>query len=100
MNDGLYEELTDGVDNGKADDYDKVDLTLMPNRETWFMYVQPTQQQASDLIRKAVTQTGKKKGRSGGYGLNCVANYRYLKDLEDPIFNLMEPSNIVQQWQH
>ena len=43
-----------------------------------------TQQQASDLIRKAVTQTGKKKVvLSGGYGLNCVANY-HLKDLEDP----------------
>ena len=86
MNDGLYEELTpDGVDNGKADDYDKVDLTLMPNRERHGLCMSTYQQQASDLIRKAVTQTGKKKVvLSGGYGLNCVANYHYLKDLEDP----------------
>ena len=86
VNDGLYEELTpDGVDNGKADDYDRVDLTLMPNRRDMAYACQiQTQQQASDLIRKAVTQTGKKKVvLSGGYGLNCVANYHYLKDLED-----------------
>ncbi len=43
-----------------------------------------TQDQVVRLIKKAVADTGKKKVViSGGYGLNCVANYHYLDQLKD-----------------
>jgi carbamoyltransferase len=43
-----------------------------------------TQEQVLRLIRKAVEMSGKKRVViSGGYGLNCVANYYYLEHLKD-----------------
>jgi len=37
-----------------------------------------------DMIRKSVEMTGNKKVViTGGYGLNCVANYHYLEELKD-----------------
>ena len=52
-----------------------------------------TQQAASNLIREAVERSGKKKVvLSGGYGLNCVANYWYLNKLnEEGIELFVEP---------
>ena len=42
-----------------------------------------TQQQVLNLILKAVEMSGRKKVvLSGGYGLNCVANYFYLNELK------------------
>tara|TARA_B100000927_G_scaffold291071_1_gene291789 strand:- start:1965 stop:3869 length:1905 start_codon:yes stop_codon:yes gene_type:complete len=52
-----------------------------------------TQQQVLNLIRKAVKDSGiKNVVLSGGYGLNCVANYWYLDQLKDEGINLyVEP---------
>jgi carbamoyltransferase len=58
-------------------------------------YAVQTQSQAEvlDLIRKAVKTTGRKNVViSGGYGLNCVANYWYLGQLKDEGINIyVEP---------
>lgn len=61
-----------------------VDVTLLENRRDLAYAVQTqTQEQVLRLIRKAVEMTGKKKVViSGGYGLNCVANYYYLEHLK------------------
>ena len=52
-----------------------------------------TQEQVLALIRKAVKDTGHKNVVvSGGYGLNCVANYWFLDQLKDEGINLyVEP---------
>ena len=52
-----------------------------------------TQQAVLDIIYKAVKITGKKNiVLSGGYGLNCVANYWYLDKLKEDGINLyVEP---------
>ena len=43
-----------------------------------------TQKQVANLIPKAVAMSGKKNVvLSGGYGLNCVANYYYFEELKD-----------------
>jgi len=43
-----------------------------------------TQEEVLKLIRKAVEKSGKNQVvLSGGYGLNCVANYHYLNALKD-----------------
>ena len=54
---------------------------------------QETQHQVLRLIRKAVKQTGHKNVvLTGGYGLNCVANYWYLEQLkEEGICLYVEP---------
>ena len=45
---------------------------------------QETQNHILKLIQKYTTETGVKNVViSGGYGLNCVANYHYLKNLKD-----------------
>lgn len=45
---------------------------------------QETQNHILSLIRKYTEETGVKNiVISGGYGLNCVANYHYLKNLKD-----------------
>ncbi len=94
VNDKFYRELSaDSVDNGTPEG-DEVDLTILNNRRDLAYACQiETQQQASNLIRKAVELSGNKNVViSGGYGLNCVANYHYLKDLEDLDLNIyVEP---------
>jgi carbamoyltransferase len=52
-----------------------------------------SQQMVLDLIRKAVKMSGEKNVViSGGYGLNCVANYWYLEQLKDEDINIyVEP---------
>lgn len=61
------------------------DATKLQNRRDLAYKVQhETQQQVLDLIIKAVEITGKSKVvLSGGYGLNCVANYYYLTKLNE-----------------
>jgi predicted NodU family carbamoyl transferase len=45
---------------------------------------QETQNHILNLIQKYTEETGiKNVVISGGYGLNCVANYHYLKNLKD-----------------
>ena len=70
------------------------DLTLLENRRDMAYAIQvESQQMVLDLIRKAVEKTGNKNVvLSGGYGLNCVANYWYLEQLKDEGINLfVEP---------
>lgn len=64
---------------------DSDDLSLLDNRRDLAYAVQTeTQEQVLRLIRKAAEMTGHKKVViSGGYGLNCVANYYYLEQLRD-----------------
>jgi carbamoyltransferase len=62
-----------------------MDVTLMQNRRD-LAYACQTQTQAEvlKLIHAAVEKSGKKRVViSGGYGLNCVANYYYLDGLKD-----------------
>jgi carbamoyltransferase len=90
VNEGRYAELTtphDVVANGE-------DVTLLQNRRD-LAYAVQTQSQAEvvRLIRKAVEMSGiKNVVLSGGYGLNCVANYHYLDALKDDGINFyVEP---------
>jgi carbamoyltransferase len=87
----LFDYLMDG--SGANPDYDG-DVTLLQNRRDMAYACQiETQAQVADLIRKAVKDTGHKNVvLSGGYALNCVANYHYLKELKDEGINLyVEP---------
>lgn len=89
VNEGRYEYL-ETPDNIETKD----ELTYLQNRRDMAYAVQ-TQSQAEvlRLIRKAVADTGIKNiVLSGGYGLNCVANYWYLKELEGEGINFyVEP---------
>jgi carbamoyltransferase len=70
------------------------DVTLLENRRNLAYAVQTeTQQAVVDLIRHSVKLSGcKNVVISGGYGLNCVANYYYLGALKDEDINIyVEP---------
>jgi len=74
--------------------HDHEDLTKLQNRRDMAYAVQTeTQEAVLKLIRKAVDLTGQKNVvLSGGYGLNCVANYWYLDELQKDGINLfVEP---------
>lgn len=77
VNSGLFEYLNDN--------HNEKDVTIYDNRRDLAYACQTqTQEQVVKLIRKAVEKTGLKKVViSGGYGLNCVANYHYLEALKD-----------------
>jgi carbamoyltransferase len=86
VNEGRYEFLR------TPQEFD--DLTLLENRRDMAYAIQTqSQQMVLDLIRKAVEMTGNNNVViSGGYGLNCVANYWYLEQLKDENINLyVEP---------
>ena len=85
VNADLYEELKDGLAS---------DLTKLQNRRDLAYACQTqTQDEVVKYIRKAVEMTGNKNVViSGGYGLNCVANYHYLEALKDEGINIyVEP---------
>tara|TARA_B100000959_G_scaffold270404_1_gene317193 strand:- start:62 stop:1894 length:1833 start_codon:yes stop_codon:yes gene_type:complete len=90
VNSGRYTILqNDGQEFTKG-----VDLTKLQNRRDMAYAVQTESQQlVLELIRKAVELSGNKNVvLSGGYGLNCVANYWYLEQLKDEDINLyVEP---------
>jgi len=70
------------------------DLTTLENRRDMAYAIQTeSQQMVLDLICKAVEMSGQKNVvLSGGYALNCVANYWYLEQLKDEGINLfVEP---------
>ena len=70
------------------------DKTLLQNRRDLAYALQTqTQEEVVKLIRKAVEMSGKNNVViSGGYGLNCVANYHYLEALKDEDINIyVEP---------
>ena len=90
VNEGRYAELETPEDVYENNE----DVTLLQNRRDMAYAVQ-TQSQAEvlHLIRKAVADTGiTNVVLSGGYGLNCVANYWYLEQLKDEGINFyVEP---------
>tara|TARA_A200000159_G_scaffold78308_1_gene72616 strand:- start:1778 stop:3571 length:1794 start_codon:yes stop_codon:yes gene_type:complete len=76
------------------DEHESEDMTKLKNRRDLAYAVQTeTQEAVLKLIYKAVETTGKKNVvLSGGYGLNCVANYWYLDKLKKDGINLfVEP---------
>lgn len=75
------------------DYHDAEDVTTLQNRRDLAYAVQTqSQQEVLNLIYKAVEITGKKKVViSGGYGLNCVANYWYLDKLPEGVELYVEP---------
>jgi len=79
VNSTLHDALNEWPEDPKAD------VTLLQSRRDMAYACQvETQEQVTKLIRKAVKMSGKKKVViSGGYGLNCVANYHYLEALKD-----------------
>ena len=86
VNEGRYQELEtpENVD----------DLTKLQNRRDLAYAIQKESQQESlNLILKAVEMSGiKNVVFSGGYGLNCVANYYYLSVLKEHGINFyVEP---------
>ena len=88
VNHANYDELSDsptGDDHSWTEFQNRRDLAYACQTET--------QEQALDLILTAVKMSGKKKVvLSGGYGLNCVANYWYLNKLnEEGIELFVEP---------
>ncbi len=89
VNEGRWEYLND-PDPVEATH----DVTRLENRRNMAYAIQTeSQQMVLDLIRKAVKMSGNKNVvLSGGYGLNCVANYWYLGQLKDEDINLyVEP---------
>jgi len=87
VNEGRYEFLH------TPEDHDK-DLTQLENRRDMAYAIQvESQSMVLDLIRKSVKMSGKNNVvLSGGYALNCVANYWYLNELKDEGINLyVEP---------
>jgi carbamoyltransferase len=75
VNAGMYEELAPITDRDVTKSQNRRDLAYACQTET--------QEQVLQLIRKAVNLSGKKQVvLSGGYALNCVANYYYLKTLQ------------------
>ena len=85
LNTGGYAELHEFSDD---------DITKLQNRRDAAYAVQAgSQQLVLELIRKAVKMSGNRNVvLSGGYGLNCVANYWYLEQLKDEDINLyVEP---------
>jgi carbamoyltransferase len=87
VNESLYEFLRERPET-------RGDATLLQNRRDLAYAIQKqTQKAAADVIRFAVEISGcKNVVVSGGYGLNCVANYFYLKELEEEGINIyVEP---------
>ena len=89
VNQGRFKEL-----KNPSDMTPETDLTKLQSRRDLAYAIQTeSEQMVLDLIRKAVKMSGKKNVvLSGGYGLNCVANYWYLEQLKDEGINLfVEP---------
>jgi carbamoyltransferase len=92
VNEGRFAELETPQDIFQ--DGEPVDLTLLQNRRDLAYAVQTqSQEEALLLIKKAVNDTGiTNVVLSGGYALNCVANYWYLDQLKAEGINLyVEP---------
>lgn len=90
VNEGRYKYLQTNED----DLHEEPDITKHQNRRDMAYAVQKeSQEQVARLIEKAVAVSGKKNVvLSGGYALNCVANYFYLDRLKDLGINLyVEP---------
>jgi len=82
MSQQCYEQKGKMVEVEKGYDIPMVqDLAYQVQKET--------QEAVFEIILKAVEMTGQKNVvLSGGYGLNCVANYKYQQKLQDSNINL------------
>ena len=89
VNHGRFPEIRNPKDLKKEDDLTK----LQSRRDMAYAIQTESQQMVLDLILKAVEMSGEKNVvLSGGYGLNCVANYWFLQELEHEDINLfVEP---------
>ena len=79
INSQHYPFLDEQPSSDKTDDWTK----LQSRRDLSYAVQKESQKQCLDLIYKAVEMSGcKNVVFSGGYGLNCVANYYYLESLQ------------------
>ena len=90
VNAAAFEALEKDVDPSGGN-YDRTQLNN--RRDLAYACQIETQEQVANLIRKAHEMTGEKNiVVSGGYALNCVANYYYREALKDLDINLyVEP---------
>lgn len=73
-----YEILSEDFSNHTKGEYTNIQKDLA------FLVQKETESRMIDLIRKAHEETGETNiVVCGGYGLNCVANYKYLKAFPD-----------------
>lgn len=84
VNQNLYKDL---------DEYAEDLTTLKGRRDLAYAVQTETQERVANLILTSVEKTGiKNVVVSGGYGLNCVANYYYLEKLKEQDIELyVEP---------
>jgi carbamoyltransferase len=85
INANPYEELRYPISANVTGEQPEEDVTLLQNRRDMAYACQTqTQDAVLDLIIKSVEKTGNKNVVfSGGYGLNCVANYYFLTKLNE-----------------
>lgn len=83
MSSTVNSQLFDYIDQFPENPAD--DVTYMDNRRDMAYAVQTqSQEQVLRIIKDAVKRSGKNRVvLSGGYGLNCVANYWYLDKLKE-----------------
>jgi carbamoyltransferase len=73
--------------NGDVAWHDDPELVGDYRKDLAYAVQKSSEQRVFDLIRKTIELTGLKKiVMAGGYGLNCVANYEYLKEFPDVEF--------------
>lgn len=91
INEGYYDELK--TPDGWWPDRIKEFADLDNRRDLAYAVQKESSEQVLNLILYAVNKTGNKNiVLSGGYGLNCVANYFYLEELNKHGINLyVEP---------
>ena len=91
VNEGFYDFLQSSQEDWENVQGDATKLTT--RRDMAYAIQTQTQDEMVKLIRKAVEMSGQKNVViSGGYGLNCVANYHYLEALKDDGINIyVEP---------
>jgi carbamoyltransferase len=96
----IHRSVTDPNDKQQMQRYeqqmleaDAEDVTQLASRRNMAYNVQTESQQlVLDLILKSIERTGNKNiVISGGYGLNCVANYFYLQHLPEDVRIYVEP---------
>ena len=91
VNEGFYDFFQSSQEDWENVQGDPTKLTT--RRDMAYAIQTQTQDEMVKLIRKAVEMSGQKNVViSGGYGLNCVANYHYLEALKDDGINIyVEP---------
>lgn len=81
----LYPELKEK--EGDISWHNDPDLIDEYRKDLAYAVQKSAERRVSALIKRAIEITGKKKiVMSGGFGLNCVANYEFLKDFPDVDF--------------